>query len=50
MHVDALWEALEMTARSPEKLMDVIDVTPPDKDCVLFCGMTTKAKDTIMKE
>ena len=39
-----------MTARSSEKPMDVIDVTPPGEDSVLFCGMTTKAKDTIMKE
>jgi hypothetical protein len=50
VHVDALWEALNMKARSPEKFMDVSDVIVSDADGYLSRSMTIKANNKIMKE
>merc|ERR1711916_348573 len=50
VHVDALWEALTMKARSPDKFMDVSDVKVSDEDGYLSRSMTIKANNKIVKE
>merc|ERR1712137_25917 len=48
--VDALWEALEVQARQPEKFMEVTDVKVSDEEGFLLRTMTISANKTTVQE
>merc|ERR1712176_1748409 len=48
--VDALWEALEVQAREPEKFMEVTDVKVSDEEGFLLRTMTISANKTKVQE
>ena len=50
VHVDALWEALTIEARSPDKFMDVSDVKVSDDDGYFSRSMTINFNNKIVKE
>ena len=45
VHVDALWEALDMKACSPENFMDVSDVKVSDEDCLFVPQHDDQSKE-----
>merc|ERR1712157_176854 len=50
LSVDALWEALEVQAREPEKFMEVTDVKVSDEEGFLLRTMTISANKTTLQE
>ena len=49
MHVDALWEARNMEARSPEKLVDASSVKVSDEVRFLFLNAMIKANTMVVE-
>ena len=49
-HVDALWEAINMKARSSAHPLDLIDAKVLAEAGYLFRSMTVLANNTIVKE
>jgi hypothetical protein len=50
VNIDALWAALDVKARSPEKFMDVTSVTVSDEDGFLLRSMTLRSNNKTVRE